>query len=78
MSLDRIGKYRIVSKIGEGAMGEVYKAHDPLLNRFVALKTIAPGLVADPQFRERFKREAQSAAGLNHPNIITVYDYGDE
>jgi serine/threonine-protein kinase len=78
MSLERIGKYRIVAKVGEGAMGEVYKAHDPLLNRFVALKTIAPSLAADDQFRERFKREAQSAAGLNHPNIITVYDFGEE
>ncbi len=78
MSLERIGKYRIVAKVGEGAMGEVYKAHDPLLNRFVALKTIAAALAADEQFRDRFKREAQSAAGLNHPNIITVYDFGEE
>jgi len=78
MSLDRIGKYRIVAKIGEGAMGQVYKAHDPLLNRFVALKTISEGLAADPQFKERFIREAQSAAGLNHPNIITVYEFGEE
>ena len=73
-----IGKYRVVAKIGEGAMGEVYKAHDPLLNRFVALKTISQGLASDPQFKERFIREAQSAAGLNHPNIITVYDFGEE
>ncbi len=78
MSLDRIGKYRVVEKIGEGAMGEVYKAHDPLLNRHVALKTIAASLAADPQFRARFQREAQSAAGLNHPNIITIYDFGEE
>ena len=78
MSLDRIGKYRVVAKIGEGAMGEVYKAHDPLLNRFVALKTISQALASDPQFKERFTREAQSAAGLNHPNIITVYDFGEE
>ena len=78
MSLDRIGKYRVVAKIGEGAMGEVYKAHDPLLNRYVALKTISQSLASDPQFKERFIREAQSAAGLNHPNIITVYDFGEE
>ena len=78
MNLDRIGKYRVVGKIGKGAMGEVYKAHDPLLNRFVALKTIAPALAADPDFKKRFQREAQSAAQLNHPNIITVYDFGDE
>ena len=78
MNLDRIGKYRVVGKIGKGAMGEVYKAHDPLLNRFVALKTIAPALAADPDFKKRFQREAQSAAQLNHPNIITVYDFGEE
>ncbi len=78
MILDRIGKYRVVAKIGEGAMGEVYKAHDPLLNRHVALKTISQALASDPQFKERFIREAQSAAGLNHPNIITVYDFGEE
>jgi tetratricopeptide (TPR) repeat protein len=78
MNLDRIGKYRVVGKIGKGAMGEVYKAHDPLLNRYVALKTIAPALAADPEFKSRFQREAQSAAKLNHPNIITVYDFGEE
>jgi len=78
MNLDHIGKYRVVGKIGKGAMGEVYKAQDPLLNRYVALKTIAPTLAADPDFKARFKREAQSAAGLNHPNIITVYDFGEE
>jgi serine/threonine-protein kinase len=78
MDLDRIGKYRVVGKIGQGAMGEVYKAHDPLLNRYVALKTIAPALANDPDFRARFKREAQSAAQLNHPNIVTVYDFGEE
>ncbi len=78
MNLDRIGKYRIVGKIGQGAMGEVYKAHDPLLNRYVALKTINPSLAADSDFKERFKREAQSAARLNHPNIVTVFDFGEE
>ena len=78
MNLDRIGKYRVVGKIGKGAMGEVYKAHDPLLNRYVALKTIAPALAADPDFKRRFQREAQAAAQLNHPNIITVYDFGEE
>ncbi len=78
LNLDHIGKYRVVGKIGKGAMGEVYKAKDPLLNRFVALKTISPTLAADPDFKKRFHREAQSAAGLNHPNIITVYDFGEE
>ena len=78
MNLDRIGKYRIVGRIGKGAMGEVYKAQDPLLNRFVAIKTIAPALAAEPDFRQRFQREARSAAALNHPNIVTVYDFGEE
>ena len=76
--LDAIGKYKILEKIGQGAMGEVYKAHDPILNRFVAVKTISAELGADDQLRKRFQREAQSAARLNHPNIITVYDYGEE
>jgi predicted Ser/Thr protein kinase/tetratricopeptide (TPR) repeat protein len=78
MNLDHIGKYRVVETIGKGAMGEVYKAKDPLLNRYVAIKTIAPALAADPDFRRRFQREAQSAAQLNHTNIVTVYDFGEE
>jgi tetratricopeptide (TPR) repeat protein len=76
--LPQIGKYKILEKIGEGAMGEVYKAHDPVLNRFVAIKTISAELGADDTLRKRFEREAQSAARLNHPNIITVFDYGEE
>jgi hypothetical protein len=78
MNLDHIGKYRVVQKIGKGAMGEVYKAHDPLLNRYVAIKTIAAALASNPDFQQRFRREAQSAARLNHPNIVTVYDFGEE
>src|SRR3954466_6780328 len=76
--LEQIGKYKILEKIGQGAMGEVYKAHDPVLNRFVAVKTSSAELGADEQLRKRFEREAQSAARLNHPNIITVFDYGEE
>jgi tRNA A-37 threonylcarbamoyl transferase component Bud32/tetratricopeptide (TPR) repeat protein len=78
MQLDQIGKYKIVGKIGQGAMGEVFKAHDAILNRMVAIKTINADLGADETLRKRFQREAQSAARLNHPNIITVYDYGEE
>jgi tetratricopeptide (TPR) repeat protein len=73
-----IGKYQIVGKIGQGAMGDVYKAQDPILNRFVAIKTISADLGSDDMLRKRFEREAQSAARLNHPNIITVYDFGEE
>ena len=76
--LEHIGKYKVLEKIGQGAMGEVYKAHDPILNRFVAVKTISAELGGDDTLRKRFQREAQSAARLNHPNIITVYDYGEE
>lgn len=78
MTPRRLGKYEIVAKIGQGAMGEVFRAHDPLLNREVAVKTMAASVDADEDLRKRFHREAQSAARLNHPNIITVYEYGDE
>jgi eukaryotic-like serine/threonine-protein kinase len=78
MELHRLGKYEIVHKIGQGAMGEVYKAHDPVLNRDVAIKTMSAAIGADDDLRKRFHREAQSAARLNHPNIITVYDFGEE
>jgi serine/threonine protein kinase/tetratricopeptide (TPR) repeat protein len=78
MELARIGKYEIVSRIGQGAMGEVYKAHDPVLNRFVAVKTMTGVLTSDDELVERFRREAQSAARLNHVNIVTVYDFGEE
>src|SRR5215475_4173574 len=75
MQRSQLGKYRIVDKIGQGAMGEVYKAHDPVLNRFVAIKTITTSLGGDEQFRKRFQREAQSVAQLNHRNVVTVYDF---
>jgi len=74
----KLGKYNIVGKIGKGAMGEVYKGHDPILNRFVAIKIIAETLGTDNDLVERFKREARNAAGLNHPNIITIYDFVEE
>ena len=78
MELERIGKYRILQKIGQGAMGEVFKGQDPYLNRMVAIKTISASLAGDEEVRKRFLREAQSAAKLNHPHIITVYDFGEE
>ena len=58
-------------------MGVVYKARQPKLNRIVALKILAPEKVAEPKFAERFEREAQALARLNHPNIVTVYDFGE-
>jgi serine/threonine-protein kinase len=74
----RIGKYEIVSKLGQGAMGEVFRARDPVLNREVAVKRITAGLDADETVRKRFRREAEAAATLSHPNIITVYELGLE
>jgi serine/threonine protein kinase len=78
MDLEQIGKYKIVGKLGQGAMGEVFRAQDTVLKRFVALKTISPSLLADDQFRKRFRREAESAAQLNHPNIVTVFEFNEE
>ncbi|HXK12654.1 MAG TPA: protein kinase [Vicinamibacteria bacterium] len=78
MSLRQVGKYRIVEKLGQGAMGEVFRAQDPDLERPVAIKIIAGKLSGDEKARERFRREAKAAAQLNHPNIITVHDFGEE
>ncbi|MEJ2189860.1 MAG: serine/threonine-protein kinase [Acidobacteriota bacterium] len=76
--LDRIGRYRIVSELGRGGMGVVYKAHEESLNRFVAIKVLGEHLDADPVYVERFLREAQSAARLNHPNIVQIYSVSEE
>ncbi len=75
---ERIGKYRVVESIGRGGMGSVYKAHDPFLDRMVAIKVMTEGAEVGTEAHERFLREAQSAARLNHPNIITVYELGQD
>jgi serine/threonine protein kinase len=67
-----LGHYQITEKIGAGGMGVVYKARD--LDRFVALKILPPEKVADPDRKRRFVQEAKAASGLNHPNIVHVYD----
>src|SRR5271165_994383 len=72
----RLGPYRIESAIGAGGMGEVYRARDTRLERIVAIKVLPPHLAADPQFRERFDREAKTISSLNHPNICILYDIG--
>jgi len=78
MNLERIGKYRIVGEIGRGTMGEVYRALDPDLNRHVALKTLSARVRPDDEAFKRFKREAQAAALLSHPNIVTIHEFGEE
>ncbi len=76
-TVQKIGKYEIVAELGQGGMGVVYKARDPFIGRLVALKTITPELVSDPEILKRFYREAQSAGTLQHPNIVTIYDLGE-
>jgi serine/threonine-protein kinase len=69
-------RYEMQQRIGRGGMAEVYLARDVLLDRLVAIKVLFPEFATDPSFVERFRREAQSAANLNHPNIVSVYDWG--
>ena len=74
----RLGPYEIVEAIGEGGMGQVYRARDTRLDRTVALKVVHSSLSADHQFRQRFDREARAISGLSHPNICTLHDVGRE
>ncbi|MEG1741776.1 MAG: protein kinase, partial [Acetivibrio sp.] len=71
-------RYEIISKIGSGGMADVYKARCHRLNRFVAIKILKQEYSDDKKFVDKFRAEAQSAAGLSHPNIVNVYDVGED
>src|SRR5205085_3334399 len=76
-----IGRYRVEGLLGTGAMGEVYRAHDPAIDRLVAIKVVRPELVAGSggeQLLERFRREARAAGRRFHPNIVAIWDFGDD
>ena len=74
----RLGSYEILTAIGSGGMGEVYKARDTRLDRIVAIKVLPPQLASDPQFHDRFEREARIVAALSHPHICPIFDVGRE
>ena len=74
----RLGPYEIVAALGAGGMGEVYKARDTRLDRTVAIKILPEALAADPQFRDRFDREARAISQLDHPHICALYDVGQQ
>ncbi len=76
--MEEVGRYQIDEMSGEGAMARVYKAYDPKIDRTLAIKALKSHLLADDEYRARFLREAKGAGILSHPNIVTVFDVGEE
>ena len=74
----RLGPYEIVSQLGAGGMGEVYRARDPRLARDVAIKVLPASVAGEPETLARFEREARAVAALSHPNILAIHDFGTE
>src|SRR3954470_20463162 len=75
--MEQVAGYAVIEQIGRGGMGVVYRAEQIELGRQVALKVIAPELAADEDFRARFKREYRTAASIDHPHVVTVYEAGE-
>src|SRR5512136_2853228 len=75
MSAQCLGQYQMVTRIGRGSTSSIYKAYQPKLDRFVAVKVLSPYMVDEEGFRERFMQEAHAIAQLDHPNIVPVYDF---
>src|ERR1700729_3901507 len=75
---DKLGPYEILALVGQGGMGEVYRARDTRLKREVALKVLPAEVARDQEWRHRFEQEAPAVAALNHPNIMAIYDVGEE
>ncbi len=73
--MTKFGRYELLEELGRGGFGTVYKAEDQVLGRIVALKVLHPALVIDPTFLDRFKQEARTAARLDHPNLVQVFDF---
>jgi serine/threonine protein kinase len=76
LAAETLGRFEILDKLGEGGMGVLYRARDPLLGRVVAIKLLRPEAVADASRKQRFVQEARAASSLNHPGIVTVHDIG--
>src|SRR2546421_6148500 len=77
---DRVlaGRYRLMQEIARGGMAAIWRAQDTLLDRLVAVKLLHPQFAEDPEFVERFRREARAAARLSHPNVVPIYDVGED